>query len=96
MNAQSDRKNNSQHGGKRKGAGRPRQAEILAKDNTKTIRVTYEIAENIKSGVFQTVMQLVDEYKQEIANNPKSLTSPRYDKLREFLVKIDKKKTSNP
>ncbi len=82
--------NQKSSGGKRIGAGRPRTGETLAKDNTKTIRVTFEMAQSIKSGKYQYVMELVEKYQQEIVDNPKSKTSPRYDKLREFLAKIEK------
>ena len=75
-------------GGKRKGAGRPQKSDVMAKDSTKVVRVSFAIADQLKSGYYQHVMQTIADYQQEIIDNPKSLTSPRYDKLKEFLSKI--------
>lgn len=68
-------------GGKRKGAGRPKNRP------TKAIRVPEEYAEFIKSGQMEDVLAVLLDYKYQAKDQPGN--SPRYYKLNQLLEEID-------
>ena len=68
-------------GGARKGAGRKREKEKLAKDRTKVIRVSESEYARIKSGSYENLINLIHEYKSQSEKNKKAKTSPRWAKI---------------
>lgn len=82
--------NDKNWGGKRKGAGRPVQGIKKLVEQTKVCRIDLRHYENIKSGKYDDLMQLLYDYKLETVQNKKSITSPRYQKLNDFLQEASK------
>ena len=76
-------------GGKRKGAGRPIAGNKKAIDNTKVVRVDLKHYARIKSGRYDELMQLLYDYRLDIADNPKAQTSPRYQKLISLMSDVE-------
>lgn len=75
-------------GGKRKGAGRPVEGLSKAVEQTKVARINIKHHARIKSGRYDELMQLLYDYKLETIDNNKSKSSPRYQKLNEFLNEV--------
>ena len=80
---------NKNWGGYRVNSGRKRKQEILAKDRTKVVRISFQDSERIKKGIYHQLIQLLYEYRLDIAHNPKSRSSPRYAKLRKLLKELE-------
>ena len=74
-------------GGYRPGAGRPAlPPEKKAKPKTVAKRIPIRVAENIEK--IDVVLSLIEDWKERSKNT--SPTSPRWDKLREFLADLEK------
>lgn len=80
---------NSNWGGFRKGAGRPVSGSKKAVDNTKVARINLKHYARIKSGRYDELMQLLYDYKLDVIDNPKSQTSPRYQKLITLMSEVE-------
>ena len=80
---------NSNWGGARKGAGRKREKEKLAKDRTKVIRVSESEYVRIKNGSYEKLINLIYDYKSQLENNKKAKTSPRWAKMSQFLKEVE-------
>lgn len=80
---------NQNWGGKRQGAGRPTSGIKKAVDNTKVARIDLKHYARIKSNRYDDLMQLLYDYRCEIKDNPKSKTSPRYQKLISFMNEVE-------
>ena len=76
-------------GGRRKGAGRKRDKEKLAKDRTKVVRISECHYARIKSGVYDDLISLIYDYKCELEDNKKAQTSPRWAKMSQFLKEVE-------
>ena len=64
-------------GGARKGAGRKKEKEKLAKDRTKVIRVSESEHVRIRNGSYEKLINLIYDYRSQLENNKKAKTSPR-------------------
>ncbi len=80
---------NSNWGGTRKGAGRKREKEKLAKDRTKVVRVSESEYVRIKNGSYENLINLIYEYKSQLEKNKKAKTSPRWAKMSQFLKEVE-------
>ena len=76
-------------GGKRKGAGRKREQEILAKDRTKIARISEVDYARIKNGSYRALINLMYGYKCQLEDNKKAQTSPRWAKMGQFLKEVE-------
>ena len=81
---------NPNWGGARKGAGRKREKEKLAKDRTKVIRLSKSDYVRIKNGSYEKLINLIYEYKSQLEKNKKAKTSPRWAKMSQFLKEVEK------
>ena len=80
---------NKDWGGYRVNSGRKRKQEILAKDRTKVVRISLQDSERIKKGIYDQLIQLLYDYRLDVAQNPKSKSPPRYVKLRQLLKEVE-------
>ncbi len=80
---------NPNWGGARKGAGRKREKEKLAKDRTKVVRVSESEYVRIKNGNYESLINLIYDYKNYLENNKKAKTSPRWAKMSQFLKEVE-------
>ena len=80
------KKHNVKWGGTRAGAGRKRKSSELAKDSTKVVRVSLEVAELIKSGKLEKLLAVIQGWDEQIGNASK--TSPRWSKVRAMMTDI--------
>ena len=80
---------NSNWGGARKGAGRKREKEKLAKDRTKVLRVSESEYVRIKNGNYEKLINLIYDYKSQLEKNKKAKTSPRWAKMSQFLKEVE-------
>lgn len=74
-------------GGRRNGAGRPRTGRQLRQYTTKVIRVPLEVAKLQNEVGFENLLLLIQTWKNEADNA--SPTSPRWQKLKELLSEIE-------
>lgn len=81
-------------GGSRPGAGRPREIGVT-RDNpsTKAVRVPYEYSylferDDFGNTRFQEIMALINDFNS--SSHSASETSPRWEKLRQFLSQYQK------
>ncbi len=80
---------NPNWGGARKGAGRKREKEKLAKDRTKVVRVSESEYVRIKNGNYEKLINLIYDYKSQLEKNKKAKTSPRWAKMSQFLKEVE-------
>ena len=80
---------NDNCGGYRINFGRKRKEEILAKDRTKVVRISLQDSDVIKKGIYRRLIQILYDYRLDIAQNPKSGSSSRYSKLRQLLKEVE-------
>ena len=81
---------NPNWGGYRKGAGRKREKEKLAKDRTKVIRVSESEYVRIKNSSYEKLINLIYDYRSQLENNKRAKTSPRWAKMSQFLKEVEK------
>lgn len=75
-------------GGKRANAGRkPLKAKMPPK--TKPCRVTYHQCEFVKSGKLTELQNLLWDWKQKMNREDGSDTSPRWQRMREFMSEVE-------
>ena len=75
------------HGGVRANAGRKRKNGKLKSETTKVIRVPLEIAKIQNKVGLENLLVLIHTWKDKSLNA--SPTSPRWDKLRTFLLELE-------
>ena len=80
------KEHNPNWGGARTGAGRKRKSSKLAKDSTKVVRVSFEVAELIQSGKLAELLAVIEDWNEQIANASK--TSPRWSRARAMMDEI--------
>ena len=80
---------NPNWGGVRKGAGRKREKEKLAKYRTKVIRVSKSEYVRIRNGNYEKLRNLIYEYKSQLEKNKKAKISPRWAKMSQFLKEVE-------
>lgn len=86
----STKKNDSTSwGGKRQGAGRKPLGDKKAIDTTKVVRVSMSDYDRIKSGRYDDMMNLLFEYRSMLETSKGAKTSPRWQKLRDFMKEAE-------
>ena len=76
------------HGGHRPGAGRKKiKGAKLTKENSKVARINLTDYKRIKSGTYEQIINTLYDYKCQ--SEDASKTSPKYEKLRQFLTEIE-------
>ena len=78
----------SNWGGKRANSGRKRKA-TRKKPETKIYRMLPADAEFVKSGKLKELKTLIWEWKWRMMEEPKTETSPRWEKFREFIANVE-------
>ncbi|MEL6438684.1 MAG: hypothetical protein AAFQ80_05435 [Cyanobacteria bacterium J06621_8] len=76
-------------GGKREGAGRRKSDTPSKAKATKVIRVSESEAALVKSGQYKQLLELVRQYKASYETTKGAKTSPRWQRMREFLAKTE-------
>ena len=77
-------------GGRRKGAGRKRDKERLAKERTKVARLPFQHWARWKSGRYDELMALIYDYRCRLEEEKGAKTSPRWQRMRSFLTEVEK------
>lgn len=75
-------------GGKRANAGR-KPKMMKAPPKTKPCRVTHHQCEFIKSGKLNELQNLLYDWKQKMERESGSDTSPRWQRMREFMSEVE-------
>ena len=76
-------------GGARKGAGRKKLRSRLAEEMTKVCRLPIQHYARWKSGRYDELMHLIYDYRLRLEQEKGAKTSPRWQRMREFLKEID-------
>ena len=79
----------SSWGGKREGAGRKREKSKLAVNRTKVARLPIQHWVRWKSGRYDDLMALIYDYRCRLEGEKGAKTSPRWQRMREFLIEIE-------
>ena len=82
-------KESNNWGGSRKGAGRKLERDRPAKDTTKIARLPYQHWVRWKSGKYDQLMHLLYDYRCRLEQEKGAKTSPRWQRMREFLAEIE-------